>query len=186
MRQRGATAMSYYSIVDNRLTTSATPPPGAKLFKHQLALLLPPLVTELHRSFRAWGDAGYSPAEIDARRIYFNAEGELAFHFMQGYRPQPLLQVGPALDLAAWLVLLDKWMETFVVIARARTVWRSAELSSALTFLNPAYLSAKLVAHPPDNWERVAQALAAVVADGELRGSPTNRHWQKRNASVNV
>lgn len=179
MRWTGVATMSYYSISNGQLTAKATPPPGAKLFKHQLALLTPPLVTELHQSFRAWGDAGYSPGDMDARRLYFNPAGELAFHFMDGYRPQPLLQVGPAPDVAAWLVLLDKWMETFVVIARARMVWRGAELSSALTFLSPAYLPAKLVAHPPDNWERVAQALAAVIVDGELRGAPDNRHWRK-------
>lgn len=175
--------MNYFSIVDGQLTQSATAPVGAKLFKHQLALLLPPLVSELHRAFRAWGDAGYSPLNVDARRIYFNAQGELAFHFMNGERPRPLMQIGPAPDLAAWLVLLDKWMETFVVIARARTVWRVAELSSALTFLTPAYLPPKLVAHPPDNWVRVAQALASVVADGELPnelpGTSQNRHWRK-------
>lgn len=175
--------MTYFSIVNGRLHEQESAPQGAKPFKHQLALLLPPLVTELHHAFRAWGDAGYSPLMIDARRIYFNAHGELAFHFKDADRPLPLMQVGAAPDLAAWLVLLDKWMETFVVVARARMVWRVAELSSALTFLSPAYLPPKLVAHPPNNWERVAQALAAVVADGELpretQSQPTNRHWHK-------
>ncbi|MEZ4677895.1 MAG: hypothetical protein R2932_27125 [Caldilineaceae bacterium] len=119
-----------------------------------------------------------SPGPVVARRIYFNEQGQLAFHFLGNYRPAPLMQVGGAPDLAAWLVLLDKWMETYVILARARTVWSLAELTSALTFLTPAFLPDKLVAHPPDNWERVAQALANSIADGPLGGSPINRHWQ--------
>jgi hypothetical protein len=172
--------MTYYSIVDNKLFASAEPPPAAKLFKHQLKLLLPPLVTELHQAFRAWGVAGLSPGPVLARRIYFNKEGTLAFHFLEGARPKSVKTVGGAPDLAAWLVLLDKWIETFVVLARARTVWSPEELTSALTFLTPAYLPDKLVAHPPDNWESVAQALALIVADGPLVGRPTNQHWQEK------
>jgi hypothetical protein len=75
------------------------------------------------------------------------------------------MQVGLAPSLAAWFVMLDKWMETYVVLARARTIWSVDELCSALTFLTPAFLPDKLVAHPPNNWERVAQALAIVIAD---------------------
>ncbi len=173
--------MAYYSIINGKLVVSAEPPPAAKLFKHQLKLLLPPLVTELHYAFRAWGVAGLSPGPVLARRIYFNEEGALAFHFLEGASPRSVIAVGGAPDLAAWLVLLDKWIETFVVLARARTVWTAAELTSALTFLTPAYLPAKLVAHPPDNWESVAQALALIVADGPLVGKPTNQHWQKKS-----
>ena len=164
--------MTYYSIVNRELVASVAPPIGAKLFKHQLKLLMPPLVTGLHHAFRAWSLAGFSAGPVLARRIYFNGQGELAFHFFDRVRPQPLLAVGGAPELAAWLVLLDKWMETFVVLARARTVWTLEELTGALTFLTPAYLPDKLVAHPPDNWERVAQALAFVVADGPLNGEP--------------
>ncbi len=171
--------MAYYSIVKGELVSSATPPKGAKPFKHQLSLLLPPLITELHQAFRAWGLAGLSPGPLLFQHIYFSEQGRLAFHFWQETGPKPLTNVGGAPDLAAWLVLLDKWVETFVVLARARTVWQPEELTSALPFLTPAYLPDKLVAHPPDNWERVAQALALVVADGPLAGTPTNRHWQK-------
>lgn len=171
--------MAYYSIVNGALVTSAAPPKGAKPFKHQLNLLLPPLVTELHHAFRAWNLAGVSPGPLLVKQTYISEEGLLAFYFWKEARPQPLTNVGGAPDLAAWLVLLDKWIETFVVLARARTVWRAEELTSALPFLTPAYLPDKLVAHPPDNWERVAQALALVVADGPLVGTPTNRHWQK-------
>ena len=170
--------MSYYRIVDGVVVQSNEPPTGAKLLKHNLKLLLPPLITELHHSFRAWGLAGVSPGPVIARRTYFNAQGELAFHFLDGSRPRPLMQVGLAPNLAAWFVMLDKWMETYVVLARARTIWSVNELFSALTFLTPAFLPDKLVAHPPDNWERVAQALAVAIADGPLTGAPTNRHWQ--------
>ena len=44
------------------------------------------------------------------------------------------------LRLASWFVLLDKWMETFVVIARARTVWSPNELATAMIFVNPLWL----------------------------------------------
>ena len=176
--------MTYFSIDDGNLVASAKPPEGAKLFKHQLRLLLPPLVTELHRSIRAWSLAGYSPGPVWPRRIYFNEEGVVAFHFLDGARPNRVMAVGGAPALAAWLVLLDKWIETFVVLARARTVWTVAELTSALPFVAPAYLPERLVAHPPNNWERVAQALALSIADGELKGTPTNRHWQPSATST--
>ena len=170
--------MSYYTILNQQAVPLAEPPDGAKLLKHNLKHLLPPLVTELHRSLQAWGEAGVSPGPVNARRTYFNEQGIVAFYFIEGTEPKPLGQAGFAPSLAAWLVLLDKWMETFVVVARARTVWSVEELSRALTFLTPAFLPDKLVAHPPDNWERVAQALAVAVADGPLYGQPTNRHWQ--------
>ena len=44
--------------------------------------------------------------------------------------PAPIAHVGLAQELAAWLVMLDKWMETFVVIARARAVWNADELAN--------------------------------------------------------
>lgn len=171
--------MSYFTIVDHQLCQSDHPPAGAKLFKHNLKLLLPPLITDLHQAFQAWGIAGYAPGPVFARRVYFNAKGDLAFHFLGGAHPARLTQAGLAPSLAAWFVMLDKWMETYVVMARARTVWSVEELGHALAFLTPAFLPDKLVAHPPNNWERVAQALALVVADGSLQGEPTNHHWQR-------
>jgi hypothetical protein len=171
--------MPYYAIVRGQLASAMTPPPAAKPLKHQLKLLLPPLVTTLHQGLRAWSLAGFSPGPMLAQRVYLNEQGALAFHFLEGYQPLPLTAAGGAPDLAGWLVLLDKWVETFVVLARARTVWPLEDLVSALPFLTPAYLPAKLVAHPPDNWEAVAQALATVVLDGPLQGVPTNRHWQQ-------
>jgi hypothetical protein len=83
-----------------------------------------------------------------------------------------------ALDLAAWLVLLDKWMETFVVISRARATWTPLELAGALRFTTPPYLPAPLTTEPPDNWTRVAHALSVAIVDGPLAGAPQDRHWQ--------
>ncbi len=169
--------MSYYSVVNGVVHRKNLPPPGAKPLKHNLKLLLPPLITELHQALRAWGTVGVTPGPLLAKQIYFNQGGDLAIYL--DAPPSPLLQVGLAPTLAAWFVLLDKWMETYVVLARARTVWSVAELCGALTFLTPAFLPAKLINHPPDNWERVAQALAIIIADDPLAGTPTDRHWQR-------
>jgi len=178
--QRAVGFMGYYSIEQQRLVYSKKSPFGMKPLKHNLALLLPPLIGTLHTSFRAWSLAGYSPGPITPNRVYFNEQGKIAFEFYDAYRPLPLWQGGAGPDLAAWFVLLDKWMETYVIIARARMVWTLPELASALAFLTPAFLPTRLAAHPPnDNWERVAVALSITLADGALRGSPTDRHWQR-------
>ncbi len=120
------------------------PPEGAV----QLAVnpqLLPPAISDLHSAFAAWGRAGWSPGPLTPVRVWVNAAGALAVEFLGDRRPVPLMQVGSAPDLAAWLVLLNKYMETFVVIARAREVWTVDELAGALGFLSPAYLPPKLV-----------------------------------------
>jgi hypothetical protein len=171
--------VAYYSIAQQRLHHQQETPVGFRPLKHNLGLLLPPLVSELHASFRAWGELGYSPAPLAPKRVYLNAAGQLAFWFDDEYQPQPLSQVGIGPDLAGWLILLDKWMETYVVIARARTTWNLRELASALSFVTPAFLPTQLVAHPPDNWERVALALALTIADGPIQGTPMNQHWQQ-------
>lgn len=171
--------MGYYFVEQQRLVYGEKPPAGAKPLKHSLALLLPPLVSDLHASFHAWGRLGYSPGKLSPNRVYLNAQGLVAFAFDDGEWPQPLPQVGIGPDLAAWLVLLDKWIETYVVIARARMTWNLRELASALSFVTPAFLPNLLTAHPPTNWERVAVALAFAVADGALQGTPTNHHWQR-------
>ena len=174
--------MGYYFVEQQRLVYSTKPPAGTKPIKHSLALLLPPLVSDLHASFQAWGRLGYSPGELSPNRVYLNAQGVVAFYFDDGDQPSPLPQVGIGPDLAAWLVLLDKWMETYVVIARARMTWNLRELASALSFVTPAFLPTLLTAHPPSNWERIAVALALAVADGSLQGTPTNQHWQREKA----
>ena len=174
--------MLYYFVEQERLLSSQEPPSGVKPLKHNLGILQPLLVSELHRSFRTWGRLGFSPGLLSPNRVYCNEEGLVAFSDKDADKPQPLLQIGAGPDLAAWLVLLDKWMETYVVIARARRVWNLPELASALSFVSPAFLPPTLVAHPPDNWERVAVALSRALADGPLTESSTNRHWQREKA----
>lgn len=133
--------------------------------------LLPPLVSAWHRSFKTWADLGLSPGLATPDRIRAGQDGALAFQFARNEQPQPISHVGHARELASWLVLLDKWMETFVVVARARAVWSSAELGGALSFTTPAFLPHALVTMPPDNWARLALALATAVADGPLPDS---------------
>ena len=162
--------MSYYRIRDKQLFQDSHPPAGTRPFAEATGSLLPPMISALHGAFATWGQAGYSPGGVIPARIWIDADGRLAFYFAPGTAPKRLMQVGLARELAAWLVLLDKWMETFVVIARARSIWNVQELGGALAFLSPAFLPRVLIAQPPDNWARVAHALAIAVADGELRG----------------
>lgn len=174
--------MLYYYIEQENLLSSQEPPSGAKPLKHSLGILQPSLVSELHRNFSAWGRLGFSPGLLSPNGVYFNEQGLVAFCYQGADKPHSLLQIGVGPDLAAWLVLLDKWMETYVVIARARMVWNLHELASALSFVSPAFLPTTLVAHPPDNWERVAVALSHTLADGSLAESLTNRHWRREKA----
>ncbi|MCX6050758.1 MAG: hypothetical protein NT075_37185 [Chloroflexi bacterium] len=168
--------MSYFFIQHQKLVTTLQPPAGMEPLLRRTDWLLPPMITNLHRGFQAWGTLGISPAPVTPERVWLTADGELAFVGHQ--RPQPLLAVGLAPDLAAWLVLLDKWMETFVVVARARAIWNVQTLAGALTFMSPTFLPRTLVATPPNNWVRVAQALSIALADRPLRGTPTDRHWR--------
>lgn len=181
----------YRTLKKNAVWTTSTPPDGAQNILLVASSLLPPLVTDLHRGFRAWGDAGFSPGAIEPARVFLTAQGALAFAFPESgppevTRPQPLqANVGAARDLAGWLLLLDKWMETFVVLARARHVWTPAELASALPYLAPIYQPASLIEMSPVNWERMARALAQSIVDGALKGDgeskgPENKHWKKQ------
>jgi hypothetical protein len=169
--------MHYLMLDGERVVTHFEPPVGLRPLRANTGQLLPPVVGALHRTFWGWGQAGISPGAIVAERVWFSVDGKLAFATRPDQPPLPLMQVGLAPDLAAWLVLLDKWVETFVVIARARAVWPVGDLASALSFLTPAFLPAALVRQPPDNWARVAEALAVAVADGPLVGHSQDRHW---------
>lgn len=175
--------MSFYFIRDNTLVSASQPPAGAQPIAQLGETLLPPIVTELHHSLHAWGKLGKRPGLLTADRTWATTEGTLVVSFAEGETPYPLLHIGMAREIATWLVLLDKWMETFVVIARARTVWTSHELAGAMTFVNSAYLPKSLVIQSPNNWKRVAQALALVVADKPLEGETKNRHWEKQMAT---
>jgi hypothetical protein len=161
------------------LKETGRPPADSRPLIEVTALLLPPLVTELHRSFRAWQMAGISPAPVTPDRFWIDPAGGLAVRFESGQHPETLYPVGAQAGLAAWLVLLDKWVETFVVIARARSVWTTGELAGALSFTTPSLLPSALTSQPPDNWARVAVALAQAVADGPLPGLHTDRHWKE-------
>jgi hypothetical protein len=180
----------YRTLKSKTIWATATPPDGAKSILLVGDALLPPLITEMHRNFRAWGDRGLSPGPLDPARVYVGADGALAFAFPDKGTPEQLYpqhlaaNIGAARDLAGWLLLLDKWMETFVVLARARHIWTPNELAGALPYLAPIYQPAALIDMPPLNWERVARALATAVVDGPLQGggddaAPENKHWQK-------
>jgi hypothetical protein len=157
-------------VHEEKLVRTGVPPAGLRRWQTANAQLQPPQVTALHRSLQAWGRVGFSPGPITAARVWFGEDGALAFAHETA--PKRLLQIGLASDLAAWLVLLDKSMATFVVVARARALWQVDELAAALTFLTPAFLPRQLVQQAPNNWERVAQALAEAVAGGPLAGGP--------------
>ncbi|MBU6348572.1 MAG: hypothetical protein KGS73_00325 [Chloroflexi bacterium] len=170
----------FYTVREGRLFSSIQPLATLRPLLALRSELLPPTISQLHASLSAWGAIGLSPGLITPDRIWGSLAGEsaLAFFFDPGCSPQPLGHLGMAQELAAWLVLLDKWMETFVVIARARSIWSVQELAGALTFTSRPFLPAAIVHMPPDNWERVAQALAQAVGDGPLRGSGhLEKHW---------
>ena len=147
----------YRMLKGGAVWTTSAPPNGAQSILLIGSALLPPLVTEMHRNFRAWGDAGFSPGPIEPARVFVTPKGELAFAFSESGSPESQLpqrlaaNVGAARDLAGWLLLLDKWMESFVVLARARHVWTPAELASALPFVAPIYQPASLIEMAPEN-----------------------------------
>ena len=131
--------------------------------------LQPELISDLHESFARWLRAKISPGTLTPDRLWIDQNGRLAVRFSSG-SPAPLSVVGSYRELAQWLVLLDKWMDTHVVLARARAVWSVAEMAGALSFTTPSLLPRPLVQMPPDNWEQVARGLAAAVLDGPLAG----------------
>ncbi len=161
------------------LVRSDGPPPGSRPFLEAATQLLPPQVSLLHRSFRGWTAARLNPGPVLPQRMRVTEAGAVAFRFPAGAGPTPQGEVGWGQSLAAWLLLLDKFMETFVVVARARAVWTPQELAQALIFTTPSLLPPDLLRLPPDNWERLARALAQAVADGPLAAMPEERHWSR-------
>ena len=158
---------TYYSIHDGQLQSSPRPPVGLMPMTHAGAMAQPLPMQTLHRSLRAWGDAGFSPGPITPQSAFVGADGRLAFLFDDRQRPAALTPTpGPAQDVAAWLVLLDKRLPTDGVVSSAATVWSHTELTAALPFVTPVFLPAALVLYPPENWVRVAHALAAFAAAG--------------------
>jgi hypothetical protein len=163
--------MAYYFVRDDTFVAAGHPPAEAKRLAQMGDSLLPPIISELHRDLHKWGTLGKRPGLLTADRVWATPDGTLIVSFEEGQAPYPMLHVGMAPDMASWFVLLDKWMETFVVVARARQVWTPSQLASAMTFANPLWLPKALVAQPPNNWERVVRALAVAVADGALQGA---------------
>ncbi len=131
--------------------------------------LRPALISDLHRGFARWTVANMSPGALTPQRLWIDRAGLVAVRFASG-APSPRPAVGACEALAQWFVLLDKWMETYVVLARARSVWSVAELAGALPFTTPCLLPRSLARIPPNNWERVARGLAAIVIDSPLAG----------------
>ncbi len=170
----------FCQIQGGLLTYSQSPMTGFAPIYTLGASLLPPIVSQLHHNFHGWAEAGFSPGLVIPDRVWCSRDGELAFRFYGEEKPQPLTHVSLARELAAWLVMLDKWMETFVVVARAREVWNVAELAGALTFTSPPFLPRQLLDQGPENWERVANALAVAVADGPLTEGDLHRKEYRR------
>ena len=154
----------FYQVSEGQLVASEQPAAGMVPIAAAGATLLPPAVTELHRGFHAWEALSLSPGPIIAERVWCDAEGNLAFYFAAAQPPATLTHVGLARELAAWLVLLDKWLPTGVVVTPAHLLWGADALGGALSFTTPAFLPPALVAQRPDNWERVANAMAAAIA----------------------
>lgn len=110
-----------------------------------------------------------SPGPVIPHRLWIDQSGNIAVRFTAD-PPAPQSTVGAGEGLAQWLLLLSKWMEIHVVLARARTVWTLAELAGALPFTSPSLLPRQLAQFPPSNWEQVARGLAAIISDGALAG----------------
>ena len=175
---------SFFLVQKGQLHTLPTLPADSQPLSRIVATLLPPQISDLHRSFRSWHDAGFALGVISPSRFWLSNDHQLLVCFERGRQPAPATFANRGQELAGWLLYLDKWMETFVVIARARTVWSVAELGSALPFLSPAYRPEALRTLPPDNWERFSSALALALADGTMSGEPSNRHWNRRASAA--
>ncbi len=159
---------TYYFIENGHLESSKRPPVGLMPFTHIDAMVQIPSAEALHRGLHAWDEAGFSPGPITPQSLFLGAGDDVArvaLLFADGHGPAPLTTIpGAAKDRAAWLVLLDKTMPTAAVITSATTVWSHGELVTTLPFVTPVFLPAALVRYPPENWERVARALAALAA----------------------
>ena len=157
----------YWYDLDGALIVSPSHPPHSRPIAAAAEWLHPALISDLHHSFARWTTAQVSPGPVVPHRLWIDQTGVIAVRFGAD-APVPLTSVGGGEGLAQWLVLLAKWMETYVVLARARAVWSLAELSAALPFTSPCLLPRPLAKLPPYNWDEVARGLATIVVDGEL------------------
>jgi hypothetical protein len=169
----------YYFMTGQGLTATSAPPKGSRPFRAAIEWIEPSSLPQWHRSFQAWGKASRSPGLVSPERIWLAADKIVAFHFRGKERPTIQPAVGSHAGLAAWLVLLDKYVETGVVLESAATVWSTADLAGALAFTAPALLPASLLTMPPQNWERLARALAHQIANGSIQ-QPQEAHAAHR------
>jgi len=167
-----AMARWYWCDDSGELIESLGHPPNSRPIAAAVEWIGPELITDLHRSFARWTEAQLSTGPILPHRLWIDQSGLVAIRFATG-APDRLPEVGAGEELAQWFVLLSKWMETYVVLARARTVWSTPALAAALPFLSTCMLPRSLAQLPPDNWEEVARGLAAIVLDSAL--SPNQR-----------
>ncbi|MBX3000550.1 MAG: hypothetical protein KF893_18665 [Caldilineaceae bacterium] len=156
----------YYFTPSQGITATSAPPKEGRPFRSAVKWIEPATLPQWHRGFQAWGKANRSPGLVTPERIWLAPEGIVAFHFTKGEQPAIQSAVGGHAGLAAWLVLLDKSIETQTVLDSAGAVWPSADLAGALAFTAPALLPASLLTMPPQNWERLARALAHRIANG--------------------
>lgn len=179
----------YRTLKGKAIWTTGAPPEGAQSILLASHAQLQSVLGALHRSLCVWGDVGLSPGYITPARVFVTAEGGVTFAFPEKgdaevIAPQPLAtNTGAARDLAGWLLLLDKFLATSVVLAEARKVWSSTELASALPFVAPIYQAAALVEMPPVNSERVARALAESIVDHALADEDDETAARKKSSS---
>ncbi|MDE0199585.1 MAG: hypothetical protein OXK78_15385 [Caldilineaceae bacterium] len=159
-----AMAMWYWYDDDKALKNSPIHPHLSRPIATAAEWLNPPIISILHSHFARWTTAQLSPGPVIPQRLWIDQGGAIAFRFASD-EPAALPEVGAGEALAQWLVLLSKWMEIHVVLARARTVWSHAELVAALPFTTPPLLPPQLAQFPPNNWEQVARGLAASVSE---------------------
>ena len=139
-------------------------PPQSRPIAAGVEWIGPELISDLHRSFARWTEARLSTGPVLPHRLWIDRSGLVAIRFATGAPDRPP-EVGAGEELAQWFVLLSKWMETYVVLARAGAIWSKPALAAALPFLSPCMLPRPLAQLPPDNWEEVARGLAAIVLD---------------------
>lgn len=171
----------FYSVQDGKLIRSLGIAQGMMPIAQAQNCLTPSLVKTLHRSFKEWEAVPLSPGPILPQSVFIDTTGALAIHAPTeaGLLPK-MSNTGLAQDLAAWLVLLDKWVSTDVVVGSAAEVWSVDALAQALPFITPAFLPRGMMKWPPANSERVARAVARVAAASPAAPAPVEETAERR------
>lgn len=161
--------MRFWMIAQGRLRRMVAMPQGMTPIVNIPPEQLAAEIGLLHLALQEWMRQQLSPGPLVAARVFVGAGGQLAFSADDESEPQPLMvHVGPSLDLAGWLLLLDKWVETERVLQSARAVWSAQELAGALPFMTPAFLPAELVNLPPQNAATLARAVSALLVQASV------------------